>query len=511
MRQTQALPTLLAAAALAVALAALFSGHTMPAAANNLVAQIEPAADLGGGFTYQGSLSRAGQLVDGADACDMRFTLWNAASGGARLGAAQAVAGVDFTQGLFTLSLNEAGQFGPAAFDGQARWLQVEAACPQGGAFTSLGRQAISAVPYATHSGSTAALRGRPVSAGAPSAGQVLGWNGSAWGPTVLQSGRELQGRPVSASAPNAGQVLAWDGSAWSPAADMRGVQYQRTVIVSPAASPAASGAALIDALGAIADATAENPYLLKIEPGVYDIGNASLQMKPYVDIEGSGQGVTTIVGRRRESFGMGVIHTADNVALRHLTVTATSGEGFIGMAVLIDNTSPHILHVTARADGANSYSFYVMNGGSPRMEHVTAHSTGDGFSTGIGSSTNATPIIIDSTIRAVGSGANYGVYAHGPISNTEGSRPVILGGLIEVSGTYFGTYGVISLSGSLASVHGTRIVSSVTGVYGFAGGTVRVGASQIDAPTPGRVNGGTVICAGAYNSAFAPLNGSCS
>lgn len=218
MRQTQALPTLIALIALAVATASLLGGRATPATASILVAQIEPAGVLGG-FTYQGSLTRAGQLVDGANACDMRFSLWDAASGGAQLGAAQTVDGVDFVQGLFTVTLNDAGQFGAAAFAGEARWLYVEAACPGGSAFTSLGRQAISAAPYATYSGSTAALQGRPVSAGAPGTGEVLGWDGSAWGPTALESGAELQGRPVSMSAPETGQVLRWDGSAWAPAA----------------------------------------------------------------------------------------------------------------------------------------------------------------------------------------------------------------------------------------------------------------------------------------------------
>lgn len=63
------------------------------------MAQIEPAAVIGDGFTYQGSLSRAGRLVDGMDACDLRFSLWDAASGGAQQGAGQTVSGVDFAQG----------------------------------------------------------------------------------------------------------------------------------------------------------------------------------------------------------------------------------------------------------------------------------------------------------------------------------------------------------------------------------------------------------------------------
>lgn len=50
-----------------------------------------------------------------------------------------------------------------------------------------------------------------------------------------------------------------------------------------------------IAALDSIADASAANPYLIKIMPGVYDLGTDCLRAKGYVDIEGSGKDVTKI------------------------------------------------------------------------------------------------------------------------------------------------------------------------------------------------------------------------
>jgi hypothetical protein len=226
-----ALPTLLSAVALAVALAALLGPRAQPASASSLVAQIGPAAALGGGFSYQGSLSQSGRPVSGADACDMRFSLWDAASAGTQVGGSQTLAGVDFDRGLFAVTVNEGGQFGASAFAGEARWLQVEAACPASGAFTSLGRQAISAVPYATHSGSTAALQGRPVGAAAPAPGQLLGWDGSAWAPAAPAiSGYEIvysetafdsrSVKAVRASCPSGKEVLGGGAGVFSVLSD---------------------------------------------------------------------------------------------------------------------------------------------------------------------------------------------------------------------------------------------------------------------------------------------------
>ena len=38
-------------------------------------------------------------------------------------------------------------------------------------------------------------------------------------------------------------------------------------------------------------------PCLLKIMPGVYDVGTNSITMQPYIDIEGSGENSTVIQG----------------------------------------------------------------------------------------------------------------------------------------------------------------------------------------------------------------------
>jgi hypothetical protein len=50
---------------------------------------------------------------------------------------------------------------------------------------------------------------------------------------------------------------------------------YERTVIVSPVGTGTENGQALLDALARITDASASKPYLLYIEPGIYDLGGS--------------------------------------------------------------------------------------------------------------------------------------------------------------------------------------------------------------------------------------------
>ncbi len=104
-------------------------------------------ADLGTGFTYQG------RLLDGDNPAggdyDFRFILYDAQSGGSQVGGIEAPEDVPVTEGLFTVALD----FGSAAFNGQARWLEIGVRpWDSTGAYTTLTpRQALTAAPYALY------------------------------------------------------------------------------------------------------------------------------------------------------------------------------------------------------------------------------------------------------------------------------------------------------------------------------------------------------------------------
>ncbi len=102
------------------------------------------AVALGAGFTFQGGLSTAAGPITGG--CDLRFGLFNAASGGSQIGNLLVRPGLQLTNGLFAVELD----FGDV-FNGDPRWIEVGVRCPAGsGSFTTLSpRQAVSAAPYA--------------------------------------------------------------------------------------------------------------------------------------------------------------------------------------------------------------------------------------------------------------------------------------------------------------------------------------------------------------------------
>ncbi len=64
------------------------------------------------------------------------------------------------------------------------------------------------------------------------------------------------------------------------------------TVVVSPASDALSSGDALLAAVAGLAPG---KPWLVKIEPGTYDLNHRSLDVGPLVSVEGSGEAATKI------------------------------------------------------------------------------------------------------------------------------------------------------------------------------------------------------------------------
>lgn len=226
---------------------------------------------------------------------------------------------------------------------------------------------------------------------------------------------------------------------------------------------------------------SATNPCLLKIAPGVYDLGGTSLFAEEFVDIEGSGENVTILRGDITTDGLLlplqGVVAGASNAELRFLTVINAATSGSNAVAISYDHTTPKLLHVTARASGGTSinYGIYIDHASEgSHLRDVTAEAAGGEFASGI-RFIDCAPGLFDVTASASeGTVHSYGVVD----DNDAGGVPTIENSVIS------GQTGSV-LSRGFGSVHiaNTRL-----------DGSVHV-AGDPSAPPP--------VCAGVYNGAF--------
>lgn len=107
-----------------------------------------PALAQGTAFSYQGRLDTTNGPGNGF--YDLRFTIYDAASGGSVMAGPLTNALTPVSRGLFTVGLD----FGTGVFTGADRWLEIGVRTNGGGVFTTLTpRQALAPTPYAVHAG----------------------------------------------------------------------------------------------------------------------------------------------------------------------------------------------------------------------------------------------------------------------------------------------------------------------------------------------------------------------
>lgn len=104
-------------------------------------------AALSNAFTFQGALDDGGSPAAGA--YDFRFILYDDGVAGSQVGPVATVNDLAVSGGIFTTQLD----FGAAAFDGAARWVEVQVrAGASSGSYTVLSpRQPVTATPYALY------------------------------------------------------------------------------------------------------------------------------------------------------------------------------------------------------------------------------------------------------------------------------------------------------------------------------------------------------------------------
>ena len=288
-------------------------------------------------------------------------------------------------------------------------------------------------------------------------------------------------------------------------------------------------------ALAAITDASSSNPYVIKIAPGTY-VETSPVVLKGHVDVEGSGQGVTTITcscdGDSVSLASAATVSAGEITAeIRHLTIANTgpntnvgvymSGRYRNGVVFSMDN-------VTATAwGGSNNYGVYNLSdlaSSSPSMSNVTATATGGAASYGVYNNMSS-PTMSNVTATATGGVSGYGVF-------NESSSPLMsnVTATAKFGGSNRGVYNLSSsptMSNVTASATG-GVTSNIGVVNSSSSPTIRNSAltgntqsllndgsspqaNVADTVLDGPVSGSGFTCVGVYDAAFAALNATCS
>jgi hypothetical protein len=213
----------------------------------------------------------------------------------------------------------------------------------------------------------------------ATSGGPDVHWDNLVSKPTGLDDGDDDTLDALSCAE---AEIARWTGSSWSCSEDLGSI-YVRTHLVGPVGTPTQNGTALLAALLDLpTPASQQEALLLKIEPGAYDLGDQPLELRSWMDVEGSGQETTLITSAVCDVFPGGILFRgtaigASHAELRQLTVQNTCTSGW---STAIHNEEDHarFTDLTARASGAAGYNNGLYNEGSDVVvTRVTASGRG--------------------------------------------------------------------------------------------------------------------------------------
>jgi hypothetical protein len=215
--------------------------------------------------------------------------------------------------------------------------------------------------------------------------------------------------------------------------------------------SDSENGLALLsvsDQLSGLGTPSAVNRYTVRLDAATYDLGPNAFVMKPYVDIEGSGENVSIITSTRSSTLAedSATVVGDNNAEIRFLTIE-NDGGSTNSIALYNGSVSPKITNVTASASGGtNNYGVFNLSSSSPAMTNVTATASGGTSNIGI-FNWGSSPTMTNVTATASGGTDSYGV------SNALYSLPVMTAVVAKASGANNNNYGVSNSANSFPSM----------------------------------------------------------
>lgn len=246
------------------------------------------------------------------------------------------------------------------------------------------------------------------------------------------------------------------------------GVTFVSTRLVSPVGSEVANGNALKNAINSLSP-SASNRWLVKIEPGVYDVGTG-FNLKSYMDIEGSGRETTVIKGDvgsccgtivnapsgltnaelrdvRLQVVGGGdtrAVYVSSNATLRlsrlHLTVSASNATSWArGVFVELAGATATLVDCRVEASGpSNVYALILQGGASATVRDCRLEGTNTvgGSSYAVLQDGSGTVAVGDSELKASAAVSSRGT-VRVTSSSMEGSSSACCGGTVRCAGNW--------------------------------------------------------------------------
>ncbi len=264
----------------------------------------------------------------------------------------------------------------------------------------------------------------------------------------------------------------------------------------------AANGTALQNTLAGITGSST-NRYVIRLGPGTYDVGNTTLAMKSFVDIEGSGQNVTVITGNPDGPATVTAFGVTDG-EIRSLTVKNTGG----GTAAVAIGTGGSIMitNVSAYASGSTSNHAIENHCPSPPCSNVLLKnvytevvSAGSSENIGILNTANSAVIMVDGIIYVSGTeGTTVGSNDNIGIKNVSNNSPIMMD-MYVLAGGGANSYGIINDTSS----------GQMLNVYAFATDATgnNTGITNQNSSAPGMRNVRGEGSSGAQSTGMANIN----
>lgn len=293
----------------------------------------------------------------------------------------------------------------------------------------------------------------------------------------------------------------------------------QNILLVAPSGGDYSDPAAALAAIGTtLPAATAGNRYLVRLAPGRYTV-TTPVEMKAFVDLEGSGTETTLIRGQVGSSLAIpvdqqGIINAASRSEIRHLSVRNTwSATSAVGISVNgVQGSRISDVRTVARGNADDSsawkYGMRILDSDNVRLDGVVTRAATDDPASCLGLAVRNSSVFINDS-RMVGRECSLGL----GLTADNGSRVTIRDSLLRGQGTLNGISASVSdnTAGSetRVTIRGSTLHGQVfAGTPPFAGlVTVNVAYSEFVSPVSVL---GTASCIGSYDSSLAPLTSAC-